>query len=129
MAFKIKQQRKVHGVQINELYVRIQPSIMNNGTITTSSIIYADKAEYENGEPINVAWPVNLLKQKYSDKTGEPIQDFENIAVRRDVSRDVVQVGSLSSGAVDILQMCSEAIVNHFVAIGFIANKDSVEYV
>ena len=116
----------MYGIQLNSVYLRVLPQVNIDGSIYATPMVYANKEAYQNNQPLAYAFDIVERKQKYSEQTGEPMDEYIEIPVKKDISQETIYVGKIENTAQNYLQMVTNAVIDHLVTIQFIADKKNV---
>ncbi len=127
MAFTINEQKQVFGITVNSLYCRILPQVNVDGKIYASPVLYVNKEAYQANQVLRHPFNVTELRQKYSEETGLPIDEYIEIQITKELTSENVYVGMIEDKAQNYLQMATDKVIDHLVAIGFITNKTNAQ--
>ncbi len=127
MAFTINEQKQVFGITINSLYCRVLPQVNVDGKIYASPVLYVNKAAYEAGQVLRHPFDVVELRQKYSEETGLPIDEYIEIHITKELTSEHIYIGIIEDKAQNYLQMAINRVIDHLVKIKFITDKANVK--
>ncbi len=127
MAFTINEQKQVFGITVNSLYCRVLPQVKITGEIYASPILYVNKDAYDADQMLRHPFDVLELRQKYSEETGEPLEEYIEIPTTKELSTESIYVGMIENTAQNYLQMATDKVIDHLVAIGFITDKANAQ--
>ena len=126
MAFLIKEQKQIFGVTVNSLYGRVNPIVTIDGKLFTSVILYINKQAYKARQVLNHRFQVIERIEKYDEITGEPSGEFIEIPKLKDLSQEVVEVGTIENQSENYLLLTTEKLIDHLVNIKFITDRSNV---
>ncbi len=126
MAFTINEQKQVFGMSVNSLYCRVLSQVNVDGQIYASPVLYVNREAYDAGQVLRHSFEVVELRQKYSEETGLPLEEYIELPVTKELSSEMIYVGMIEDKAQNYLQMATDKVIDHLVAIGFITDKANV---
>ena len=127
MAFTINEQKQVFGITVNSLYCRVLPQVNVDGEIYASPVLYVSKEAYQANQVLRHPFDVMELRQKYSEQTGLPLDQYIEIPIIKELTSENVYVGMIENKAQNYLQMATDKVIDHLVAIKFITDKANVQ--
>ncbi len=127
MAFTINEQKQVFGIMVNSLYCRVLPQVNVGGEIYASPVLYVNREAYDAGQVLRHSFDVLELRQKYSEETGEPLEEYIEIPTTKELSTESIYVGMIENTAQNYLQIVTDKVIDHLVAIGFITDKANAQ--
>ncbi len=127
MAFTINEQKQVFGITVNSLYCRVIPEVNVDGKIYASPVLYVNKEAYEANQVLGHPFDVVELRQKYSEETGLPLEEYIEIPTTKELTSERIYIGMIEDKAQNYLQMTINRVIDHLVRIKFFTDKANVK--